>query len=162
MDRFKFFLNRYKKEAIIGVVLVVFMIGGMGIYFFYGQKQTDKILKDEKKFVGIYPEAALWPYYTKIRKFKPGAFHFAVKDDVPIIPVVINFRAPRGIQKWFNMKVRYVTVHIGKPIYANKDLPFNESVAELMERSHTIMVRMNHWFKVIDEEKVQAEDGLRR
>ena len=123
-------------------------------------EETDKILKDEKKFVGIYPEAALWPYYTKIRKFKPGAFHFAVKDDVPIIPVVINFRAPRGIQKWFNMKVRYVTVHIGKPIYANKDLPFNESVAELMERSHNIMVRMNHWFKVIDEGKVQAQEKL--
>lgn len=123
-------------------------------------EETDKILKDEKKFVGIYPEAALWPYYTKIRKFKPGAFHFAVKDDVPIIPVIINFRAPRGIQKWFNMKVRYVTVHIGKPIYANKDLPFNESVTELMERSHNIMVRMNHWFKVIDEGKVQAQEKL--
>lgn len=123
-------------------------------------EETDKMLTEEKKCVGIYPEAALWPYYTKIRKFKPGAFHFAVKDDVPIIPVVINFRAPRGLQKLFNMKVRLVTVHIGKPIYANKELPFNESVTELMERSHKTVERMNHWFKVIDNGKVKAQEKL--
>lgn len=123
-------------------------------------EEVDKILKEEKKIVGMYPEAALWPYYNKIRKFKPGAFHFAVKNDVPIIPIMINFRAPRGFQKLLNMKVRYVTVHIGKPIYANKDLPFNESVTELMERSHNVMERMNHWFKVIDNGKVTQLEKL--
>ena len=122
--------------------------------------ETDKILKEEKKCVGIYPEAALWPYYTQIRKFKSGAFHFAVKNDVPIIPIVINFRAPRGIQKKLNMRVRYVTVHIGKPIYPNKELPFNESVTELTERSHNTMLRMNHWFKVIDEGRVKSQEKL--
>lgn len=112
--------------------------------------ETNQILK-EKKFVCVYPEAALWPYYEKIRPFKSGAFHFAVKNNVPIVPICINFRRRRGLYKKLKIRAKLVTVHIGKPIYANNELEFNDAVTDLMKRANYNMQRMNHWFKVIDK-----------
>ncbi len=113
-------------------------------------EETNKILK-EKRFICVYPEAALWPYYEKIRPFKSGAFHFAVKNNVPIIPICINFRRRKGIFKKLKIRAKLVTVHIGKPIYAKEGLEYQEAVNELKERSQNNMQRMNHWFKVIDK-----------
>lgn len=56
-------------------------------------KALDDTLK-EGNVVHFYPEAALWPYYNKIRNFKTGAFHFAVRNNVPIVPMVFTFRRP--------------------------------------------------------------------
>lgn len=65
--------------------------------------------------VHFYPEAALWPYYNKIRNFKTGAFRFAIKNDVPIIPMVFTFREPEGFRKLFKRK-KDVTLKILEPI----------------------------------------------
>ena len=45
-----------------------------------------------KNYVHFYPEAVLEPYDEKIRHFKNGAFDFAVKNGVPIVPMVFCFR----------------------------------------------------------------------
>lgn len=119
--------------------------------------ETEKILT-EKQCVCVYPESALWPYYEKVRPFKPGAFHFAVKHNVPIVPICINFRAQRGLFKKLKIKAKFVTVHIGKPIYANPELEFNDAVADLLNRSSKNMQRMNHYFKVIDSAKVSENE----
>ena len=68
--------------------------------------------------IHFYPEASLWPYYKKIRNFKNGAFDFAVKNNVPIIPMVYKFRRPEGYRKIFKIKPD-VTLSILKPIEAN-------------------------------------------
>lgn len=54
--------------------------------------------------VQFYPEAALWPYCTKIRKFKNGAFDFAIKNQVPVVPMVFHFREVQGIRKMWKKK----------------------------------------------------------
>ncbi|MCI8519854.1 MAG: hypothetical protein HFJ51_07595 [Clostridia bacterium] len=59
----------------------------------YFIKALDKTLKSGD-MLHFYPEAALWPYYNKIRNFKTGAFHFAVRNEVPIVPMVFTFRRP--------------------------------------------------------------------
>lgn len=69
----------------------------------------------EGNIVHIYPEAALWPYYEKIRKFKNGAFDLAVRNNVPIIPIVCTFREPNGIRKILKNK-KDVTLKILEPI----------------------------------------------
>ncbi len=122
-------------------------------------KATSEFLK-EGKVIQIYPEASLWPYYNGIRKFKSGAFHFAAKNNVPIVPIAIHFRKPRGFEKWLPSKNSLVTVHIGKPIYPNNDLPFKESLEELLQKSHRNLVRMNRYFKLLDEQKVKQEEEL--
>lgn len=121
--------------------------------------ETKEILK-EGNFICVYPEAACWPYYEKIRPFKTGAFHFAVKNNVPIVPICINFRQNRGYFKKFKVRAKMVTVHIGKPIYAKEGLPFNEAVTELLNRSHNTLTKMNHWFKVIDKAAVKENEAF--
>ena len=60
----------------------------------------------------IFPEAALWPYYRKIRPFHKGTFAFSVKHNAPILPVVITFRTGKtGRQR--------LIVNILPPIYPN-------------------------------------------
>lgn len=77
-------------------------------------------LLENGKIVHFYPEASMFPYYEKIRNFKNGAFDIAVKNDVPIIPIVITFKEPKGIRKIFKKK-KDVVLHILEPIMPNKD-----------------------------------------
>ena len=67
------------------------------------------------KLLSFYPEAALWPYCDRIRKFKNGAFDLAVRNNVPVITIVFTFREPTGIRRIFKFK-KDVTLKILKPI----------------------------------------------
>lgn len=78
-------------------------------------KEISNLLKDNK-FVHFYPEAILYPYCNKIRHFKNGAFDLAIKNDVPVVPIVIKFRQPKGIRKILKRK-KDATLKILKPIY---------------------------------------------
>ena len=44
------------------------------------------------KIVNFYPEHALWPQYEKLRPFQSGAFRYAAKFGVPVLPLFIEFR----------------------------------------------------------------------
>ena len=83
--------------------------------------------------VHFYPEAALWPYCDKIRKFKNGAFDVAVRNNVPIIPIVFKFREPIGIRKIFKRK-KDVTLKILDPIKCEEEKNIKEKVEELKEK----------------------------
>ena len=69
-------------------------------------RQIDKTLQCTKKKVHIYPEGELVPYGRKLRPFKKGAFHFAVKNNVPVLPMTFVFSRKN--------KIRLI---IGEPIY---------------------------------------------
>ena len=47
------------------------------------------------QFVLIYPEAHIWPYYTKVRNFSSGSFIYPSKFMTPVIPVVTVWRKPK-------------------------------------------------------------------
>ncbi len=101
-------------------------------------KQLDEALKNGR-IIHFYPEKALWPYYEKIRNFKSGAFDFAIRNNVPVIPIVITFRKPKGIRKIFKSK-NDVTVKILEPItYKNKNENKKDSVEKLKEQVHQVM-----------------------
>ncbi len=116
-----------------------------------------KVLQ-EGKIVHFMPEGSIWPYYEKIRPFKKGAFFYAVSNDVPIVPICINFREPRRWQKFFGIRAIMATVHIGKPIYADPDLKKKEKIEELRIRSENVMRRMHSTFKKVDKAKVKEEE----
>lgn len=84
------------------------------------------ILLKRKKPILIFPEAALWPYYRKIRPFNRGPFAFSVQSEAPILPVVLTFRTMK------NRKQRMI-VNILKPIY-----PGEKNSKELMEEVQTL------------------------
>ena len=104
-------------------------------------KEIDKAIKSGN-IIHFYPEKALWPYYEKIRKFQNGAFNFAIRNDVPIIPIVITFRNPKGIRKLFKRK-KDVTVKILEPIkYVGNEDSEKHCIEELKEQVHKVMQDM--------------------
>lgn len=94
------------------------------------------ILK-EGNVVHFYPEAALWPYYDRIRNFKNGAFSFAIKNEVPIIPMIFKFREPVGIRKIFKKK-KDVTLIILEPVQGQSN-ESKESIQNLKQEVHKKM-----------------------
>ena len=85
-----------------------------------------KILLKRKKPVLIFPEAALWPYYRKIRPFSRGPFMFSVQSKVPILPVVLTFRTRKS-------RRQTMIVNILKPVY-----PENKTDKELLDEVQTL------------------------
>lgn len=92
-------------------------------------KEINKLLKN-KKIVHFYPEGELYPYCNKLRNFRNGAFDFAIKNTVPIIPIVYTFRDPKGIRKIFKKK-KDVTMTILKPVSPNVDKTASKKVNKL-------------------------------
>lgn len=91
----------------------------------------DELLKKGEK-VHFYPEAAMWPYHEKIRKFKNGAFEVAVRNTVPIIPMVFEFREVTGLRKFIKEKP-FITLKILEPVYPNTEAPRREQIEDLKE-----------------------------
>ena len=107
----------------------------------YFIKEIEKLL-DKNIVVHFYPEASLFPYCTKIRNFKNGAFDLAVKNEIPIVPMVFIFREPKGIRKIFKRK-KDVTLKVLEPITCTKsDLSKKEKVDWLREKVYNEMKSM--------------------
>lgn len=107
----------------------------------YFLKTIDNLLKDEKS-VHLYPEAALFPYYRKIRHFKNGAFNLAVKNNKKIVPMVITFREPQGIRRLFKSK-NDVTLTILEPIVPLKYGDTKQNVELLKQEVYEKMKKVN-------------------
>lgn len=80
-------------------------------------KTIDQLLKNN--VVHFYPEKNLIPYCTNIRELKNGAFEIAIKNQVPIVPMVFKFRNPKGIRKFIKRK-KDVTLYVLPPINTNE------------------------------------------
>ena len=101
-------------------------------------KQLDEALQ-KGKIIHFYPEKALWPYCEKIRNFKSGAFDFAIRNNIPVIPIVIKFRNPKGIRKMLKKK-KDVTIKILEPItYRNPYENKKDGIAKLKEQVNKAM-----------------------
>ncbi len=85
----------------------------------------------EGKIVNFYPEQALWTNYQKPRPMKDGAFRFAVKYNVPVLPVFCTFdKNKRG-------HVRKLRIHILPAVYPDEGLaprPRAQKMKEEAER----------------------------
>ncbi len=81
------------------------------------------------KIVHFYPEQALWTNYQKPRPMKDGAFHYAVKHGVPVLPIFVTFRRTgRG-------HARGMRIHILPAVFADETLPRRERIAAMKERA---------------------------
>ena len=100
-------------------------------------KSIDELIKNNKT-VHFYPEGSLWPHYEKIRHFKNGAFDFAVRNNVPIVPMVIKFNKPKKINNFIKTRTT-ITLIIQKPIYPNKLLGNKDAILDLKNRAYNSM-----------------------
>ncbi len=106
-------------------------------------------LLKKKKPVLYNPEAALWPYYREIRTFKRGAFSMAVKNDVPVLPIVVLFKR----QKKKNGKFKYrIFFAVCQPVEIDKTLPDERSRSEKLQKQvyETTKRVAEEWYAIQD------------
>ena len=88
--------------------------------------------------VHFYPEGSLWQYAKTLRPFKNGAFHVAAGAGVPVIPMTVSLRPPRGLYRLFRRKPLF-TVTILPPVYIDESLTGQRQVQDLRTRTHELM-----------------------
>ncbi|MCH3910122.1 MAG: 1-acyl-sn-glycerol-3-phosphate acyltransferase [Bacilli bacterium] len=103
-----------------------------------GMPSFEKAIKksfDKNHYVLFFPEQSEWWYYEKVRPFKDGAFHFALKNDVPVVPCFISFEErKKKIKDPIGMYPKRMIIHILKPIYPSKEeIPYLEKRSKLAE-----------------------------
>jgi 1-acyl-sn-glycerol-3-phosphate acyltransferase len=77
--------------------------------------------------VVIYPEAHIWPYYTKIRPFTDVSFQYPVKMDRPVFCFTNTYQ-----KRAFSKKPRTAT-YIDGPFFADKSKSIRDQRKELRD-----------------------------
>lgn len=119
-------------------------------------KAVDTILQ-RGDFILIYAEQSLWWNYRKPKPLKNGAFKFAVKNGVPVIPFFITMEDSGRIGE-DGFPIQEYTVFIGDPIYPQKGLSERERVNEMRERNYALNKRIYEEFYGIPL-SYDSEDG---
>jgi 1-acyl-sn-glycerol-3-phosphate acyltransferase len=81
----------------------------------------------------IYPEAHLWPYYTKIRPYKSTSFRYPIKFDKPAYCFTTTYK-----KRKFSKKPK-ITVYVDGPFYSNKELKGKEAETDLRNQVYECM-----------------------
>ncbi len=96
-------------------------------------KSVDVLLKNGH-YILVYPEQAMWWNYRKPRPTKSGAFKFAVKNNVPVLPCFITMR-DSDVLGDDGFYVQEYTVHVCTPIYPKKELSEKENIEYLKQQN---------------------------
>ncbi len=99
-------------------------------------RATKKVLSDGN-LVLIYPEQAMWWYYKKPRPLKEGAFKFAVKSNVPVVPTFITMENS-GTLDDNGFLIQKLTLHIEKPILINPDLSDKQNIENMKNQNFKV------------------------
>ena len=84
--------------------------------------------------ITIYPEAHIWPYYTKIRPFKDVSFKYPVQLEKPAFCITNTYRSYGKNNK----KIKIVS-YIDGPFFPNKELKLKEQQKELRNKIYNCM-----------------------
>ena len=99
-------------------------------------KAVDVILK-RGDFILIYPEQSMWWNYRKPKPLKNGAFNFAARNNVPVIPIFITMEDSEIIGE-DGFPVQEYTVNIEKPIYPDENLTEKENTEAMKEKNYEV------------------------
>ncbi len=88
----------------------------------------------------IYPEQSMWYNYRKPKPMREGAFHLAVRNRVPVVPVFITMR-DADVLDGDGFPVQKYTVNILPAIYPDASLPSSLAKAKMMEENYTAWVK---------------------
>ena len=96
---------------------------------------------DKKHWILVFPEEEMWFNYKKPRPFKIGAYHLAVKYNVPIIPTFIAMyeRQEEYDDDGFN-KVDF-KLYVMDALYPDMSLPLKERKQDLMKKDYDLKVK---------------------
>lgn len=105
----------------------------------------------EKNVISIYPEAHVWPYYSKIRSFTSTSFKYPVKMNKPVFVFTTTYKR----RKFLRPKI---IVYIDGPYFPNKKLNLKEAQKELRDKVYNKMCYRSkntdiEYYKYIKDEK---------
>lgn len=111
-----------------------------------------KYILNKNKPILIYPEAHIWPYYTKIRNFNSTSFYFPIKFNKPVFCFTTTYKLKKIGKK------PKIEIYIDGPFYYNTTLPFKEQQKNLRDAVfNTMQQNCKHsnysYFNYIKEEK---------
>ena len=116
---------------------IIEMLGGIPLGSTLKQsKETVRCIKQriaQKNFVTIYPEAHIWPYYTKIRDFSAASFGYAADGDAPVFAMTTCYQKRR-----FGKRPKAVT-YLDGPFYPDSSLPVAKRKEQLRNMCHAAM-----------------------
>lgn len=97
---------------------------------------TDELLQTGN-FVLVYPEQSMWWNYRKPKPLKKGAFSFAAKNKVPVLPCFITMKDSdiMGDDGFF---VQEYTIHIAEPIFPDLTETNGKNVDEMMKKNYEV------------------------
>ena len=104
--------------------------------------------------ITVYPEAHIWPYYTKIRPFPDTSFDYPAKLGAPVFTFTNTYRRRR-----FFRHPRIVTCVDG-PFFPDMEKPVKKRRAELRDKAYRAMTKRSEFsdhvqIKYIKQEKKQ-------
>ena len=112
----------------------------------------------QKKCLVIYPEAHVWPYSTKIRKFPAGdkSFKYAVRNNLPIFAMTTTYHKRKG----GNRDLPRMDIYLDGPFYPDAKKSVDENRAELAGKAYESMVKYSKkntydYFKYIKKDSTK-------
>ena len=93
-----------------------------------------KIRIEQKRSITIYPEAHIWPFYTKIRSFLPDSFRYPVQYNLPSFAFTNTYQKRR-----FSKNPKIVT-YVDGPFFPDKNLSLKEQRIDLRNKVYNAMV----------------------
>jgi len=93
------------------------------------------VIVKRNNYILIYPEQHMWWNYKKPRPFKDGAFKFAYKYNVPIIPCFITMKDSTKYIDKDGYPVQEYTIHIMEPIYKDETLNNKNAIQKMKNQN---------------------------
>ena len=106
-------------------------------------KAVNVILK-RGDFILVYPEQSMWWNYRKPKPLKSGAFNFAARSKVPVIPIFITMEDSSIIGE-DGFPVQEYIVNIAKPIYPDCKLSEKENTEMMKDKNYDV------WKQIYEE-----------
>ena len=103
----------------------------------------DTLLSDGH-FILVYPEQSMWWNYRKPKPLKEGAFYFAAKNNVPVLPCFITMQDADRLDE-NGYPIQEYTIHVSKPIHPDKDKKIKENTAEMLQKNY------DEWRRIYEE-----------
>ena len=127
-----------------GIGKVLPYIGGLPLGKTKEEKQAFNDAVDErlkqKKVLVIYPEAHVWPYATKIRRFPAGdrSFKYAVRNNLPIFTMTTTYHKRKDKKRG---DLPRMDVYVDGPFWPDAKLSEEENRAKLAKEAYDSMVK---------------------
>ena len=127
-----------------GIGKVLPYIGGLPLGKTAEEKKAfndavDKRLKQRKCLV-IYPEAHVWPYATKIRKFPAGdrSFKYAVRNNLPVFTMTTTYHKRNNKKRG---ELPRMDVYVDGPFWPDPKKSEDENRKILAQKAYDSMVK---------------------